>query len=72
MQHQFRVIGDLGMLGHHVLSLATLAQETGQENVTTRPQLMVDKSVRESGLRLRFVTLTPVQVYFRSELSILP
>ena len=72
MQHQFRVIGGLGTLGHRVLSLAILAQETGQENVTTRPQLMVDKSVRESGLRLRFVTLTPVQVYFRSELSILP
>ena len=67
MQHQFRVIGGLGTLGHRVLSLAILAQETGQENVTTRPQLMVDKSVRDLELRLRFVILTPVQVSQNSE-----
>ena len=69
MQHQFRVIGGLGTNGHRVLSLATLAQETGQENVTTRPQLMVDKIVRDLRLRLRFVILTPVQV---SQNTLLP
>ena len=61
-QQQFREIGGPGASGHPVLSPVALAQETGQENVTTPPQLMVDRSVRDQALKLVFVILILVQV----------
>ena len=59
---QFRGIGALGATGHPALSPVALDQEAGQENVTTRPQLMKERNVRDLARRLKFADQIPVQV----------
>ena len=67
-QLQFRGIGAPGTPGHPALSPVALAQEAGQENVTTQPQLMENRSVRDLALRLKSANQSPVQVSFLSQL----
>ena len=59
---QLRGIGAPGAPGHPALSPVDLAQEADQENVTTRPQLMEVRSVRDLARRLKFANQIPVQV----------
>ena len=61
-QLQFRGIGDLGTTGQPVLRPVDPAQDAGQENVTTQPQLMEERSVRDLARRLKFADQIPVQV----------
>ena len=61
-QLQFKGIGAPGAPGHPALSPVALAQEGGQENVTTRPQLMKERNVRDLARRLKFADQIPVQV----------
>ena len=59
---QFRGIGAPEATGHPALGPAALVQEAGQENVTTQPQLMEERSVRDLARRLKFADQIPVQV----------
>ena len=61
-QQQFREIGAPGASGPPVLSPVALAQEAGQENVTTPPQLMEERSVRDQTKSLENATQSLVQV----------
>ena len=62
-QLQLRGIGAPGAPGHPVLS--PVAQEAGPENVTTRPQLMEDRSVRDLALRLKSANPNQTHVHFQ-------
>ena len=61
-QLQLRGIGAPGTPGHPALSLVDLDQEGGQENVTTRPQLMEERNARDLAVRLKSANQTHVHV----------
>ena len=64
-QLQLRGIGAPGTPGHPALNPVALAQEAGQESVTTRLQPMEERSVRDLALRLRSANQTYVHVKVR-------
>ena len=64
MTGPFMVIGAPGAPGQSVLRFVDLGQEKGQENATTRPQVMEERSVRELILRLKYATVQASKFIF--------